>query len=94
MTLHLFRDGDSDVFAFTVDRTGHNLPSTQESDWQFLETLDGVKFAWGEENFGEVYGALAAAGFYLFEGEMQPLPGADQKARRQRRRRTTSKQNR
>jgi hypothetical protein len=71
MTLHLFRDGDSDVFAFTVDRTGHNLPCTQESEWRFMETLDGVEFAWGEENFGEVYSALAAAGFYLFEGDMQ-----------------------
>jgi hypothetical protein len=53
MVLHLFRDGD--VFAFTVDRTGHNLPCTQESEWRFMETLDGVKFAWGEENFGDVY---------------------------------------
>jgi hypothetical protein len=79
MTLHLFRDGDSDVFAFTVDRTGHNLPCTQDSEWRFMETLDGVKFAWGEENFGEVHSALAAAGFYLFEGEMQALPSTKPK---------------
>ena len=74
MTLHLFRDGDSDVFAFTLDRTGHNLPCTQESDWIYLETLDPVKFAWGEQSFGEVYGALGVAGFYMFEGEMLPVP--------------------
>ena len=74
MTLHLLQDRDSDVFAFTLDRTGRNLPCTQDSEWRFLETLDPVKFAWGEESFGEVYSVLAVAGFYLFEGEMQPQP--------------------
>jgi hypothetical protein len=94
MVLHLFRDGDSDVYAFTLDRTGSNLPCTQESDWRFLETLDPVKFARGEDQFGEVDDAIAATGFFMFEGEMQPLPGAEQKARRRRQPRTTSKQNR
>jgi hypothetical protein len=70
MALHLFRDGETDVFAFTTDRTGNCLPCTQESDWQFLETLAPVKFAWGEEDFGEVHDAIAATGFFLFEGEM------------------------
>jgi hypothetical protein len=76
MTLHLFRDGDSDLLAFTLDRTGHNLPCTQESDWHFVETLDPVRLAWGEQDFGEVYSALAVAGFYLFEGEM-PLRASE-----------------
>src|SRR6185503_11161254 len=70
MELHLFRDGDSDVFAFTTDRTGECLPCTQESHWQFLETLAPVRFAWGQEEFGEVYDAIAATSFYLFEGEV------------------------
>jgi hypothetical protein len=80
MTLHLFQEGDSNVFAFTLDGTGHNLPWTQESDWTQLETLDLVKFAWGEHNFGEVYGALGVAGFYLFEGEMRPVRVPAQKS--------------
>jgi hypothetical protein len=74
MTLHLFQEGDSNVFAFTLDRSGHNLPCTQKRDWTHLETLDLVKFAWGEHNFGEVYGALDVAGFYMFEGEKRPVP--------------------
>jgi hypothetical protein len=80
MTLHLFRDGDSDVLAFTLDRTGHNLPCAQESDWTYLETLDPVKFAWGKQNFGEVYGALGVVGFYRFEDEMRPVPAPAPKA--------------
>jgi hypothetical protein len=75
MTLHLFQEGDSNVFAFTLDRTGHNLPCTQERDWTHLETLDLVTFAWGEQDFGEVYGALGVAGFYMFERETRPVPG-------------------
>jgi hypothetical protein len=71
MTLHLFRAGDSDIYAFTLDDTGDNLPRAQESDWRFLETLDPVRLAW--ENFREVCGALGVAGFYLFESELQPL---------------------
>jgi len=70
MGLHLFRDGASDVFALTVDRSGDNLPCTQESDWQFLETIDPIKFAWGEEAFGEADQSLKALGYFLFEGEM------------------------
>ena len=43
--LHLFRDGQSDVFALTRDRSGRNLPAAQDSDWSFLETLDPVRLA-------------------------------------------------
>jgi hypothetical protein len=70
--LHLFRDGQSDVFALTRDRSGRNLPAAQDSDWSFLETLDPVRLAWGEEHFGEVDRAIAAAGFFLFEAELLP----------------------
>jgi hypothetical protein len=82
MHLHLFRDGDTDVFAFTTDRSGNNLPCTQESCWYFVETLAPVRFAWGADEFGEVCASIAATGFYLFEGEMQPLPSSEPPRRR------------
>jgi len=88
MTLHLFQDRDTDVFAFTSDRTGLNLPTEHDTEWLFLETLDEIEFAWGEQNFGDVYSAVAVTGFYLFQGEMQPL------RRDKRRRRTRSRESR
>jgi hypothetical protein len=65
MAIHLFRAGNTEVFAFTLVRSGGNLPCTQESEWTFLETLDPVAFAWGEASFAEVYSALGVAGFCL-----------------------------
>jgi hypothetical protein len=69
MVLHLFRDGHSDVFAFTIDATGNNLPAALYS-WRFMETLpDPIQFAFGEANFGDVDQSIAAMGFYLFEAD-------------------------
>jgi hypothetical protein len=34
------------------------------------QTLDPVRFAWGEENFGDAGASLDANGFFLFEGEI------------------------
>lgn len=72
--LHLFQDRDTDVFAFTLDRTAANLPRMAGTRWMFLESMDTMAFAWGEENFGEVYAAIDRDGFYVFLGELQPPP--------------------
>jgi len=80
MALHVFRYEDTDIFALTYERSGRNLPGARNfpeakgGKWRFIETLDPVKFAWGEENFGEAQAHLDLAGFFLFEGEMLPLP--------------------
>lgn len=74
MTLYLFQDRETDVFAFTVDRTGLNLPTEVDTEWLFLESFPDIRFAWGENNFTDVYAAIAAYGWYAFQGEMQPLP--------------------
>lgn len=72
--LHLFQVRDSDVFAFTPDEAGCNLPRASDTRWVFLESMDTIAFAWGEENFGEVYGAIDRDGFFVFYGELEPLP--------------------
>jgi hypothetical protein len=77
MTLHLFQLADTEVLALTYDRTGSNLPKGKGAEWRFRETLDPVRFAWGEENFGEARASLDANGFYLFEGEMVAPEEAD-----------------
>lgn len=74
VTLHLFQDRDTDVFAFTPDRTGSNLPRNADTRWVFLESMQTIAFAWGEENFGEVYAAIDRDGFFAFFGELQPPP--------------------
>jgi len=80
MALHVFRYEDTDIFALTYQRSGKNLPEAESSpeakagNWRFIETLDPVNFAWGEETFGEAQAHLDLAGFFLFEGEMLPLP--------------------
>jgi hypothetical protein len=72
--LYLFQDRDSDVFAFTSDEAGHNLPRASDTRWVFLESMDTIAFAWGEEHFGEVYAAIDRDGFFVFYGELEPLP--------------------
>ena len=73
VTLHLFQDRDTDVFAFTADRTGSNLPRNADTGWVFLESMETIAFAWGEENFGEVYAAIDRDGFFCFFGEQHAL---------------------
>lgn len=77
VTLHLFQDRDTDVFAFTADRTGCNLPRNDDTEWVFLESMETIAFAWGEENFGEVYAAIDRDGFFCFFGERQPQPAEE-----------------
>ena len=70
MALHLFQYADTEILALTYDRTGGNLPKRKGAEWRFRETLDPLRFAWGEENFGDAGASLDANGFYLFEGEI------------------------
>jgi hypothetical protein len=74
VAVHVFRYKDSDIFALTYDRSGGNLPTPRAGVWSFIETLDPVRFAWGEENFGEAFAHLDLDGYFLFEGEMVPQP--------------------
>ena len=69
MTMHLFQDRDTDVFALTNDRTGGNLPTKEDTQWVFRETLDPVLLAWGEEHFKQVHDAIETEGFFIFAGE-------------------------
>ncbi len=70
MALHIFQYEETDIFALTHDETGANLPMPKHGEWRFIETLDLVQVAWGEENFNEdVRAALDANGYFLFEGE-------------------------
>ena len=46
MLIYLFRDeSDNDIFAFSIDVTGANIPAvTPHTEWIFLEALDTLKF--------------------------------------------------
>ena len=75
--LHLFRDRDTDVYAFSTDPTGANIPlQTASTQWAFRETLSTLAFPepWDIDDFQEVLDQLNAEGFYIFRGEfIQPL---------------------
>jgi hypothetical protein len=78
MVIYLFRDEtDSEVFAFSTDVTGANIPPvTPHTEWIFLEALDTLKFpeAWDIDDFQPVLDRLKADGYYLFQGELiEPL---------------------
>ena len=78
MNIYLFRDESSeDVFAFSDDPTGQNLPPvTPHTDWIFMEAMDTLRFPdpWDIDDFQDVLDHLKADGYYLFEGELlEPL---------------------
>jgi hypothetical protein len=79
MRIYLFRDeSDSDVFAFSTDVMGTNIPPvTPLTEWIFLEAIESLNFPepWDIEDFQEVLDHLKADGYYLFEAELiAPLP--------------------
>jgi hypothetical protein len=78
MLIYLFRDqSDCEVFAFSTDVTGANLPQVAPlTAWIFLEALDTLKFPepWDIDDFQPVLDHLRADGYYLFQGELiEPL---------------------
>jgi hypothetical protein len=79
MRIYLFRDeSDVEVFAFSSDVTGGNIPPiTPHTEWILLEAIDTLKFPdpWDITDFQEVLDHLKADGYYLFEGELiEQLP--------------------
>jgi hypothetical protein len=78
MRIYLFRDeSKADVFAFSSDVTGENIPLiTPHTEWIFLEAIDTLKFPapWDITDFQEVLDRLKADGYYLFEGEFIEQP--------------------
>ena len=74
MRIYLFRDeNDSDVFAFSTDVTGTNIPLvTSLTEWIFLEAIDSLNIPepWDIRDFQEVLDHLRADGYYLFEAEL------------------------
>jgi len=74
MNIYLFCDeSDNEIFAFSIDPTGGNLPpATPHTEWLFLETIDTLRFPepWDIDDFGDVLERLKADGFYLFRGEL------------------------
>jgi hypothetical protein len=71
MALHILQYGDTEVFALTFDENGHNLPTRKAYQWRFVETLHPMRFACGDDKFGEAQGYLDVMGFCLFEGGMR-----------------------
>ena len=78
MHIYLFRDdNDDEVFAFSTDVTGINLPpATPQTEWIFVESIDTLKFPelWDITDFQEVLDHLKADGYYLFRGELIKQP--------------------
>ncbi len=74
MVIYLFRDeGDANVFAFSIDVTGQNIPPvTPLTEWVFLEAFETLKLAepWDIDDFQDVLNHLRADGYYLFQGEI------------------------
>jgi hypothetical protein len=69
--MHLFQAGDTDLYAFTIDRTGQNLPRHDHSQWQYVETVDPVQIPWGDEEFNKVHQAVVLTGWFAFHGEVE-----------------------
>jgi hypothetical protein len=65
--------GEADVFAFSTDVTGQNIPPiTPLTEWIFLEALETLKFPepWDIRDFQDVLKHLEADGYYVFQGEL------------------------
>jgi hypothetical protein len=66
MLIYPFRDeSDNDIFAFSIDVTGANIPAvTPHTEWVFLEGLDTLKFPdpWDITDFQGVLDHLKADG--------------------------------
>jgi hypothetical protein len=73
---HLSFSGRNDIFAFSIDVTGANIPAvTPHTEWVFLEAFDTLKFPdpWDITDFQGVH--LKADEYYVFEGEfIEPPP--------------------
>lgn len=74
MVIYLFRDeGDANVFAFSIDVTGQNIPPvTPLTELVFLEAFETLKLVepWDIDDFQDVLNHLRADGYYLFQGEI------------------------
>jgi hypothetical protein len=74
MVIYLFRDESrSDVFAFSTDVTGQNIPPiTPHTEWIFAEAIDTLNFVepWDVGDFQDVLDHLKTDGYFLFEGEL------------------------
>ena len=78
MLIYLFRDEiDTDIFAFSIDVTGANIPPVApHTEWIFLEAIDTLTFPapWDITDFLGVLDHLRANGYYVFEGEFIEQP--------------------
>jgi hypothetical protein len=77
MLIYLFRDeDDADVFAFSIDATGQNIPWSPLTEWIFLEAFERLKFPepWDIQDFQPVLNHLQTDGYYLFQGELLQPP--------------------
>ena len=74
--MYLFQDRATDVYAFTVDPTGRNLPRRADTHWHYLETLDPARLAWGKEQFEKVRQDLRVWGWFAFHGQACPSSNA------------------
>ena len=75
MVFFLFQDGDTDLFAFSTDRTGANIPRVERStQWLLRDRVIELKFAEGYDldDFQPVLDALDTDGFYLYRGDYLP----------------------
>jgi hypothetical protein len=69
MLIHLFRDQATDIYALSVDPTGRNLPRRVDTTWEYLETLDPFRLAWGKAEFEKAREDLRVWGWFAFHGQ-------------------------
>jgi hypothetical protein len=70
--VHFFRDRDTNVYAFTVDWRGLNLPRHDDTRWWHVEVLEPLEDAWSERHFGYVLRTLRTQGWFAFHGHVIP----------------------
>ena len=72
--VHLFfgDEGESENFAFSIDRHGANIPAIRPpTEWFFLEAINTLKIpdAWDGDDFQHMVEHLKADGYYLLQDE-------------------------
>lgn len=79
--LFLFHIQDTDLFAFSDELAGKNLPMPIEGqEWTFLEEIKHIKV---EEyvdppEFHQAVSAVLEHGYFIFHAEMMPFTGASE----------------
>jgi hypothetical protein len=74
--LFLFHIPDTDLYAFSSDAAGSNLPAVLDGrDWSFVEEIKGIRVEEYADppEFHEALSAVLDRGYFIFHAEMAPL---------------------